>query len=778
MVIVECWGTDTGGQNGMDPTHCQGPPFTNGGHRLLSLGGGVKATMTNDANEVGAANPTDISGGNAITGPDTLGFTAVDGTHYNMIAEVPPSLNADATAPLPGNALSTFSDATGSRSGVAFEVRGGSDMPVLGCSNQQACTLEVIPIIRPYCNPDLYTANPAFKILVGTRCLQEPAATDGAPNPFLTADGWWLAAQWQNRFSFPLQMAPRPGECPVVDQRPTVTIQGSEAAQTAVAGTWSPFFCLDPKSAFKLTQTVTPEDAARTALTTGSANAIFTSQPVTDSPRPVVHAPVAATGWTVAYLVDDQNGQQYLNLTLSPLLLAKLITNSYTTDFGIEPAIGGNPTSLFQDPEFVALNPDFHTAETRVNVTWLSQDSDLFTAMFAYIDADPDARAFLDGKPDPFSGMVINPAYRGQLHPPQAGYQQLDTFVNPPSSVNEACNALPLKLYDLAAQYAISLDAAAQDVLGRKAPFQICKGGAAGVPASWGINNDSQRIGSRHVLAFTSVPLAEQYGLSMARLQSHSANSRPVAPSGWESTGGFSTIQAALGYTKQDKATGVTSPDFSIFPYNNAYAGMTPVYAAVPTCGLDPAEAGRLADFLDFAAGPGQTPGTLAGQLPPGYAPLPTAYTDYTKTAAEAVRHQTCAVPPPPADLAGAVRDELGLPAPGSTGDFGSFGGSGAGNTNAANVAAGGPAAANPALAPNAGGAPPVATGKPTTTAATRGAGSLLGRWGLAVLLIVGLVAGLLVPVVRVAGQPGHPVRVFFVRVGRWLKSAVRRESV
>lgn len=779
VVIIQCWGTDTGGPTGMDPRQCQGPPFVSGGHRLLSLGTGVKYTMTNDP---AAPNPADVGGGVPTTGPDTLGFVAVDGTHYDMGGNVPPSFAFAPDAPQPNNMISTFSDANGARQGVQFEVRGGSDTPVLGCSAAQACTIEVIPIVRPYCDPNLYAVPPgiaAFKSVLTNFCRSEPAVNPGQKNPFLAADGWWLTTEWQNRFSFPVTMAPTPGTCPVVDQRPTVTIQGSEAVQPAMLP-WSLNFCLDPRSAFKLTQSATPEDAARTALTTKNASAIFTSLPVTGAPFPVVHAPVAATGWTVAYLVDDKNGQQYLNLTLSPLLLAKLITDSYTTGFGsVEPAIGGNPPSLFQDPEFLALNPGFQNSETQVNVTWISQDEDLFAAMFAYIDADPEARAFLDGTPDAYGGMVINPAYRGKLHPPQMSFQQLDPWIDPnPVGPNATCQQnQPVALYDLAAQYARDLDSAAQTALSRKAPFQFCKSTGQGSPSLWGLNSNSQNIGSRHLLAFTSVPMAEEYGLPMAQLQSHFAGSRPVAPSGWENTrpgsSSYSTIEAALGYTKQDPATGVTSPDFSIFPYNNAYPGVTPIYAAIPTCGLDPALAGQLADVLEFAAGPGQTPGTLAGQLPPGYAPLPAVYADYTKTAAAAVRHQTCAVPAPPADLAGAVRDELGLPAPGTDASAGFGGALGTGGGVAAGVATPGNAIASAVAGAPGSGKPPAVAGKATTTAATRGATSALATWGLLLMLVVGLGAGVAAPVVRMAGQPGHPVRRFFGRVA----SIVRRPS-
>jgi len=86
---------------------------------------------------------------------------------------------------------------------------------------------------------------------------------------------------------------------------------------------------------------------------------VLTSLPVTGSARPLVHAPVAISGFAVSFLIDDGNSQQVTKLNLTPLLLAKLLTNSYTGNTSTEPALAGNPSSLFTDPEFTAVNPGF-----------------------------------------------------------------------------------------------------------------------------------------------------------------------------------------------------------------------------------------------------------------------------------------------------------------------------------------------------------------------------------------------------------------------------------
>jgi hypothetical protein len=103
------------------------------------------------------------------------------------------------------------------------------------------------------------------------------------------------------------------------------------------------------------------------------------------------------------------------------------------------------------------------------------------------------------------------------------------------------------------------------------------------------------------------------------------------------------------------------------------------VYDQVPTTGLSATDAAQHAQFLRFAAGAGQVPGTGNGQLPAGYLPLTAAnglgpLADYTNQAADAVQAQAGAVPPvvatPPADTPSTVTPESS----GGSTDYGSTG--------------------------------------------------------------------------------------------------------
>ena len=58
----------------------------------------------------------------------------------------------------------------------------------------------------------------------------------------------------------------------------------------------------------------------------------------------------------------------------------------------------------------------------------MSSDSDVMTALTSYISTDPEARAWLDGKADPW-GMVVNPNYR-KIALPVTSWPLLDTYYN------------------------------------------------------------------------------------------------------------------------------------------------------------------------------------------------------------------------------------------------------------------------------------------------------------------------------------------------------------
>ena len=74
--------------------------------------------------------------------------------------------------------------------------------------------------------------------------------------------------------------------------------------------------------------------------------------------------------------------------------------------------------------------------ESEAELYALSSDSDVMYALTSYINADPEARAWLNGTPDPW-GMTVNPAYQG-ISLPLSSWPQLDTYT-PPSQSTDPC---------------------------------------------------------------------------------------------------------------------------------------------------------------------------------------------------------------------------------------------------------------------------------------------------------------------------------------------------
>jgi hypothetical protein len=186
----------------------------------------------------------------------------------------------------------------------------------------------------------------------------------------------------------------------------------------------------------------------------------------------------------------------------------------------------------------------------------------------------------------------------------------------------------------------------------------------------------------------------------------------------------------------QDPATGTVHIDHKKVS-GNGYPGTMVAYMAVPTSGLQSAAAGYYADFIEFMASEGQTPGSAITNLPPGYDPLPDSMREQARQAAKAVREQRGIVPPP-------------VPlAPGGTSAVnGPAGGQGAASTPAP-----------PASAEAAKNQPSAVADASRPVAATQGIDSWLSRWALVLLIAAGGLAAVAALVAQVSTQPGHPVR-------------------
>jgi hypothetical protein len=644
----------------------------------------------------------------------------------------------------PGNTTYGVTRADGAGS-TKFVVWTEDQNASLGCSQTVPCSMVVIPIMGVSCDATatgLPTADqpPADQVsaddancrtqgVYGPGVSASPSQTD----PAVVGDLWWTASNWRNRITVPLGFATTSSVCNVVSSSSVVLLYGSPP-MAAATQQWAPAFCTDPtKFAFRHVQTGEP--AAKNLLGLGLSNTatdasspspsssatgaaaptVSASPTVTDTgppsdagtasnaveaalesdpppdgfTLPTVQAPVAVTGFAISYAIDDSQGREYTQLKLTPRLLAKLMTESYPDIPNVYvkyPALAHNPVDITHDPEFIALNPDIPTGlsgrDAASTLYSLSGDSDTMLALTSYINADPEARAWLNGTPDPW-GMVVNPNYKG-IALPIDSWPLLDSFIADfgHQGANNCIDDNPVPFLPLVASPTSTLVAIAQALQYAEPLSQtVCVFGGGDTDLGDKLTTGGrQSPGFRFMIGLTSLADAKYYSLDTAQLQTYQ-----VSP---DSTARFSSdvgrlfvgptnaaVLAAAKLAAPDEASGTWPIPYGALRDDPANAGAYPgtmfVYAAIPTAGLPTTDAADFATFLRFAATQGQVPGFGNGQLPPGYAPMTIAdglgdQVGFTLRAATAVANQTGKVPtllgsdepsvsaPPPASAAAA----------------------------------------------------------------------------------------------------------------------------
>jgi hypothetical protein len=654
-------------------------------------------------------------------------YAAADGTNYyagiNCGGMAPEATTVvDSAAPPSNNTFAASYGAEGTGH-VRFEVWTEEQNASLGCSSTVPCALVAIPIEGISCDPAATglppedrptdTADDPTEVADSTAACEakgkyQPGAPLDSSASELTTDisdsgmFWWSASNWRNRITFPLNFAQFGTACNVLDSRTPVDLDGSELMTQATAQ-WTPVFCSDPKL-FKLRHLKIPEPLAKTTLASKGTSAALISQPPDGGyTAPTVNAPIGVTGFAISFAVDDAAGNEATDLKLDPRLLAKLLTESYLalpslkTDIATRKdwtkallpyqKMANNPLTIEADPEFQALNPGLGENTSVVGgaaLLALSTASDVTYALAQYLNADPEARAFLDGKPDPW-GMVVNPGYRG-MSLPTSSWPQWDAYLPSAKVTNseafkyclmneqgQVTSSIPL--LPLVASPLTSLSAIAQ-----KQEYALLNASAQCVPSVSTVTNQinggsfkplgRQTPGNRFMLALTAYADGPRYGLREAELQTDSTVPNLTAKfsdaAGRDFVGpSDASLRAAMALTTADDTTHTWPIPYAKLrtrPGKDAYPGTMVVYAAVPTTGLDHATATDLGEFLEFAATTGQVTGLEEGRLPPGYLPMTAgnglgAMVVYTRRAADLVAAQngdagpTVKHPTPPLNL-------------------------------------------------------------------------------------------------------------------------------
>jgi hypothetical protein len=416
-------------------------------------------------------------------------------------------------------------------SGSAFlEIRPALDLPSLDCSKANACSVV------------------AFE-------------NDGSPFP---ATGLPKTAATAK-----LTFAPSPADCPHVSSYDVVT--GGEGSAAHALYSWAATTCTS-SSHLSVDYTESSSPSGRRDFREGNVDIGITSMPANPttepSPRTYTYAPLDVSGVVVAFnATDTVTGQRITDMTLTPRLVALLIA-------GTQP--GGPGAHLYQDPEFVRLNPG-HSWPVNTQPPLLRAENNADTYLLTrWLQEDPAARQFLDGN-DP--NARVDGFWKGITYPTdvfEARNPSLIGSYNPrqgtPTNVRRLFN------------------------------FQAPGDGVTVSPSIDGL------------LGIFDVVSATKFGLPIAKLVPANASAAPgVAPD----TKGLAAGYAAMVPT----STGAVTKQANVQATAGAYPLTKIDYAMVPTSGIDATKAAHISGFLTFAAGDGQKP----AHLPVGYLPLPAA---------------------------------------------------------------------------------------------------------------------------------------------------------
>jgi len=602
---------------------------------------------------------------------DAANGKVYDGGALGCAGEPPEANNVGGSA-LPSN--ETFGvTGSGGTGNTNFDVWTSAQNQTLGCSATVPCSLVAVPIMGISCNPAPAGVTPLPSATQVSQCETTgtyPAGSGYTPNQnpgtvrdvSVTGALWWSPSNWRNRITVPLTFAPAANLCNVTQSAGNNVVQvfGSELMIQATTQ-WEPHFCTSTSDRFSFVHVQTGEPEARNLLANGNVDAAFTSDAQPGGyGKPVVNAPVALSGFAISYSIDGSDGLPYASLKLTPLLLAKLLTESYPGDSFVQqedPALAHNPLNITQDPQFIALNPGI--SEIRISGTLseaaselvaMSSDSDVMQALTTYINDDPVARAWLDGTPDQW-GMVVNPAYKGialpvDQWPLQSTFEPTTYYEADGGQLNNCLFSEPVPYQPLVAAPLANLEDISQAIQfsqpnSTTTCTQPIQGSSAGEKLSAA---KRQSPGFRFLIGITPIPDAQRYLLQTASLETTTGTY--VAPS-------ETALKSAASLLVPDQTTGTWPIPYQAFRTAagaTAYPGTMVVYAAVPTSGLTSTDAKDYAELLKFAASTGQIQGPGVGQLPPGYLPLTAAdglgaLASYTMAAATDVAAQSGKVP-------------------------------------------------------------------------------------------------------------------------------------
>jgi ABC-type phosphate transport system substrate-binding protein len=491
--------------------------------------------------------------------------------------------------PFAGNKISsatTQADGTGS---AFIEILPAAQAPALNCSETTPCSILA------------YENN-------GT-----PPPTDSLPTTAAVA---------------PITFAKSIDDCPPVTSY-DLRAEGEASAAQLMYG-WAANLCTaNPKLILDYTETSSVsgrEDFLNRLVEVGVTSMPPTSAELAAAPGypKYTYAPLDLGADVIAYNMNDPTtGKRITNLTLSPRLVARIISD---TDL-IDPP--SDPASIWRDKELLKLNPGVHWPDQAMSQPLLRAEQNADTYITTdWIAHDPGAEAFLQGHDQykvPVSDGFLNVKY------------PTDIFENLASNDNAY---VPIQ---------------GERPVARKVFYAVTPSGNT--------PNNPDHIGFVGVLDLST---ALRYGLPTAKLVN--AAGVPVAPDAAGLLAGYQAMK-----TNPD---GITKyPDFT-----NTNAAIYPLvkvdYAMIPTQVSSATDEANLKRFLTFVAGQGES------VLPVGYAPMPAdlAAQDLAAAAKITLVKPATQGTKPPTTTPGTTTPTTAPPLSG----LGSFASNGSGDTNTA----------------------------------------------------------------------------------------------
>lgn len=555
---------------------------------------------------------------------------------------------------------------------IGFQVQSGASQRYLGCGmeGRDRCWLVIVPrgMHSGFLPEERYAEDlPGVPADKRTRCIADTQGK-GIPQPGEVMDWGQLGspispncANFWNRMVIPLDFAPVGGACAMgASER---RINGTEFF-ASILTSWGPALCANGGASYSFTSSA--GDQVRQGVLSRNdfgivadelkEGTIGSAPPEAITDGQVEYGPLANASIGIGFTVRTPT-QAYRDLKMTPRLVAKMITQSYDMDipwvsgFGDRSANSNSQSRpsrkaacLFEDPEWQTLNPaadlSCNNASTMF-VTPLNPD-DATRVLWTFLQQDADARAFLEGKADPW-GMSVNPYYLPQSNPNAAGGQEenlaTDRVTTFPRSDQSVANAKEsgnlteldsLTFYPYVQAYHNVASNVSRGFRGTRNtwddnlpnPNATKKDDPRGdwekfeEPLPGGTANAFGAVNGADANAYqlaTAVISPPQAGVTSAE----NVTSRPFVPLNQD------TITAAAAAATVNKENGHSAIPAADLP-PNAYPLTFALNATLNVAGsaLDESARNDYAALMEYAAGPGQVSGSNPGQLPIGYAPL------------------------------------------------------------------------------------------------------------------------------------------------------------